>query len=308
MSPSSMNRRQLIQSAAAATVAGGAALASSKPGHAAPRKGRIKQSIVHWCFSSRGEKWDIKKTCSVAKELGYVSVELVSPADFGVLKAHDLKCAIVGANIQPGPPFMRGYNNPEFRPMVLKATRDAIDAAAEAGFPNVIAFTGFSAKDPTNQDGEHFSLEEGAANCVKGFKEIIGHAEKKGVNVCLEMLNTRDDSDPMKGHPGYQGDHTDYCIDIIKAVGSPRMKLLFDIYHVQVMDGDVILKLRTSGPAGRHSHCRRCEPPVTMRKQKTKAQRADTVGVVSARWAFNGRTTRDRRFTPPAKAVTALRA
>ena len=75
-------------------------------------------------------------------------------------------------------------------------------------------------------------------------KQIIGHAEKKGVNVCLEMLNTRDGSDPMKGHPGYQGDHTDYCIDIIKQVGSPRMKLLFDIYHVQVMDGDVIRRIR----------------------------------------------------------------
>ena len=73
---------------------------------------------------------------------------------------------------------------------------------------------------------------------------MIGHAEKKGVNICLEMLNTRDDSDPMKGHPGYQGDHTDYCIEIIRAVGSPRMKLLFDIYHVQVMDGDVIRRLK----------------------------------------------------------------
>ncbi len=240
---SSVNRRQLLQSAAAATVASSAGV-MAQPSHAAERKGRIKQSIVHWCFGSRGENWDIGKTCSVAKELGYVSVELVSPDDFSVLKAHDLTCAIVGARIQPGPSFMRGFNNPEFRPMVVKATRDAIDAAAANGYPNVIAFTGFSAKDPTNQSGEHFTLEEGAANCVEGFKEIIGHAEKKGVNICLEMLNTRDDTDPMKGHPGYQGDHTDYCIDIIKAVGSPRMKLLFDIYHVQVMDGDVIRRLR----------------------------------------------------------------
>ena len=237
-----VSRRQLIQSAAAATVAG-AALAGSRPARSAPRNGRIKQSIVHWCFGSRGEKWNLKKTCEVANELGYESVELVSPDNFALLKSHDLKCAIVGAQINPGPAFMRGFNNPEFRPMVLKATRDAIDAAAEHGYPNVIAFTGFSAKDPSDPNSDHFSLEEGAANCVKGFKEVIGHAEAKGVNICLEMLNTRDGTDPMKGHPGYQGDHTDYCIDIIKQVGSPRMKLLFDIYHVQVMDGDVIRRI-----------------------------------------------------------------
>ena len=77
-------------------------------------------------------------------------------------------------------------------------------------------------------------------NCVEGFKKIVGHAEKKGVTLCLEMLNSRVSSHPMKGHPGYQGDHTDYCIDIIKRVGSPSLKLLFDIYHVQIMDGDII--------------------------------------------------------------------
>ena len=84
----------------------------------------------------------------------------------------------------------------------------------------------------------------GADNCVEGFKKMVGHAEKKGVTLCLEMLNTRESTHPMKGHPGYQGDHTDYCIDIIKRVGSPNLKLLFDIYHVQIMDGDVIRRIR----------------------------------------------------------------
>ena len=77
----------------------------------------------------------------------------------------------------------------------------------------------------------------------RAFKEVIGLAEQRGVNLCLEMLSTRDDTDPMKGHPGYQGNHLDYCLDIVRRVGSPRMKLLFDIYHVQVMDGDVIRRL-----------------------------------------------------------------
>ena len=80
------------------------------------------------------------------------------------------------------------------------------------------------------------------------------HAEKKKVTLCLEMLNTRAVDHPMKGHPGYQGDHIDYCIDIIKRVGSPRMKLLFDIYHVQIMDGDVIRRCSASGEYIGHVH------------------------------------------------------
>ena len=135
----------------------------------------------------------------------------------------------------PDPPFVKGFNNPSYRAQVLKATRDAIDACAEYGYKNVIAFTGMR---------ENIPDDVGAKNCVEGYKQIIGHAEKKGVTLCLEMLNSRDKSHPMKGHPGYQGDHTEYCIDIIKRVGSSNLKLLFDIYHVQIMDGDIIRRLR----------------------------------------------------------------
>ncbi len=107
----------------------------------------------------------------------------------------------------------------------------------------MIAFTGFkwrNAEDPTS--GE-ISREEGADNCVAGLKKIIGYAEQKNVTICLEHLNTRDSSHPMKGHPGYQGDDLDYVAGILRRVGSPRMKLLFDIYHVQIMNGDVIRRL-----------------------------------------------------------------
>ena len=100
--------------------------------------------------------------------------------------------------------------------------------------PSVIAFTGFREDIPD---------PVGARNCVNGLKKIVGYAEKKKVNLCLEILNSRVGVE-MKGHPGYQGDHTDYCMEIIKQVGSPRMKLLFDIYHVQIMDGDVISRIR----------------------------------------------------------------
>lgn len=241
------SRRQLLRSAAAVS-----ALASLKstpranaqqPIQASGPASPLRQSIVHWCFGSRGERWSVERTCEVARELGYASVELVSPEHFPTLQRFGLTCAIVGARIDPGPGYMRGFNNPRFQPMVIRATREAIDAAAAHGYPNVIAFTGFSAHDPDRPDGTHLTPEEGAAHCVRGLKEVIGYAEEKGVTICLEMLNTRDNSDPMKGHPGYQGNHVDYCVDIIKAVGSPRMKLLFDIYHVQIMDGDIIRRL-----------------------------------------------------------------
>jgi hydroxypyruvate isomerase len=118
--------------------------------------------------------------------------------------------------------------------MCLEKLRSAIDACAAAGFPSVITFTGFREDIPD---------DAGITNCVAGYKKIVGHAEEKKVTLCLEMLNSRVDIE-MKGHPGYQGDHTDYCIEIIRRVGSPRLKLLFDIYHVQIMDGDIITRIR----------------------------------------------------------------
>jgi len=88
------------------------------------------------------------------------------------------------------------------------------------------------------------SLEEGAASSVRGLSELGRYAAGKNVTICLEQLNTRDHSDPMKGHPGYQGDNLDYCADIVRQVNSPNVKLLFDIYHVDIMNGDVIRRLR----------------------------------------------------------------
>ena len=96
--------------------------------------------------------------------------------------------------------------------------------------------------------------EQGSKNCVKTWKSVMKHAEKKGVNLCLEHLNSRDDSHPMKGHPGYYGDDVDLCVDLIKRVDSPNMKLLFDIYHVQVMHGDVIRRLRANKDVIGHYH------------------------------------------------------
>jgi len=217
-------------------------------------KGRIKHSIVPWCYQLFGEKWSLDKISQVARNLGCVSVELVGAADFPTLKKHGLGCAIVQINMNPDPPFLKGFNNPDHWPKVMKATEEAIDAAASFGSPSVICFTGYSARNPSDPGSRHIGPEEGAKNCVEGLKKIIRHAEKKNINLCLEMLNTRETSHPMKGHPGYQGDHVDYCMDIIKRVGSPRMKLLFDVYHVQIQDGDLIRRFHQNREYIGHVH------------------------------------------------------
>jgi len=147
------SRRHLL-SLAAAGAAGmtqipkvATAAAAQSP---AVKNGRIKQSIVFWCFNVAGEKWDLDTLCRVGKGLGCQSVELVDPKDWGVIKQHGLVCAIA-SNGMPGAPFMRGFNNPAYQDEVLARTKKTIDACADAGFPSVIAFTGFKwrkAEDP----------------------------------------------------------------------------------------------------------------------------------------------------------------
>ncbi len=229
------DRRTMLHASAGAAMFAASGLATSSasavdPGPAS-KNGRIKQSLVHWCYTPY---WDTPKMIEVAKGLGCASIEILPAKDFPLLKESGLDCAIGAIDLGDIPPFVKGFNNPDDRDRVIKATIEAIDACAASGFTRVIAFTGMANGIPP---------DVGAANCVEGFKQVIGHAEAKGVTLCLEMLNTRASDHPMKGHPGYQGNHTEYCIDIIKRVGSPFLKLLFDVYHVQIMDGDVIRRI-----------------------------------------------------------------
>ncbi len=237
----------LQQTGGIAAAAGLLLGASSTPAATRRRKavknGRIKQSLVQWCYETLGSKWNIEQLCQVARDLGCPSVELVPTAHYPVIQKAGLACAIGQIDMNPDPPVLKGFNNREYWPKVMQATREAIDAAAAFSVPSVICFTGYAARNVQDLKGELIPPDEGARTCVEGFKKIIGYAEQKRVNLCLEMLNSRENSHPMKGHPGYQGDHTDYCIEIIKQVGSPRMKLLFDVYHVQIMDGDVIRRI-----------------------------------------------------------------
>ncbi len=233
---SRISRRGLLGAGASALA--GAALASpvladekQRPS-AGTRRKRIRHSIAHWCFAPY---WSVEEMIGVARQLGCESIELIAPEHFPLLKKEGLACAISLIDMGPDPPFVKGWNNPKYRDAVMAATKKSIDECSRFGFPNVIAFTGMS---------EDISRDQGAANCVEGLKQIANYAEQKKVTVCLEMLNTRDDTHPMKGHPGYQGDNTEYCVDIVRKVGSSHVKLLFDVYHVQIMDGDVIRRIR----------------------------------------------------------------
>lgn len=195
------------------------------------RKGRIRQSVCDWCFigNCSPNPWTLEELCQKAKALGILSVELVQPKDWPLLKKYGLICAMA-----PSHGFVKGWNHKENWPMCKEKIEQAVDAAAEAGFPNVITFSGFREGMPD---------DVGLENTVAGLKTVIGYAEKKKVTLCLEVLNSRVDVE-MKGHPGYMGDTVEWCVEVCKRIGSDRMKILFDIYHVQIMQGDLITRIR----------------------------------------------------------------
>lgn len=219
----------------------------------AVKHGRIRHSLTYWCLNDAPWSWDIERICQTASGLGCESVELVPVELWPVLRKHNLACAIT-SNGMPGLPFQKGVNNRNYHEEVISRTRIAIDQAADFGIPNVIAFTGFKWRDAEDPESGEISLSEGAANCVIALSELGEYAAAKNVTICMEQLNTRDHSDPRKGHPGYQGDDLDYCADIIKQVNSSSVKLLFDIYHVEVMNGDVIRRLRQYSDLIGHVH------------------------------------------------------
>lgn len=227
------NRRAVLAASAALGALGPFARVGAQETTPVIKHGRLKQSLCRWCFT---EAWPtLPEMIQVAKRLGCSSIELLGVNDLATVKDAGLECAITSIDMGDVPPFVRGWNNPRYREQVTKATKQAIEATAAHGFPNVIAFTGMREDIPD---------DVGARHCVEGLKSVAGFAERNKVTLCLEMLNSRVGDHPMKGHPGYQGDHTDYCVEILKRVGSPNVKLLFDVYHVQIMDGDLIRRIR----------------------------------------------------------------
>lgn len=231
----SSTRRQVLQSATG--LLAGAVVASAEGEKPAVTKGRVKQSVMGWCFNPM-PTMELAEHC---KTLGMVAMEGIDKKHYPDVMKLGLKISLLGSH-----GFANGPYNPANHEACKQSLLEAIDLAAEIGTKNVITFTGMVEKG--------ISPEEGSRHCVDLWKQVIGHAEKKGVQLCLEHLNTRDGSHPMKGHPGYFGDDVDLCVDLIQRVGSPNMKLLFDIYHVQVMHGDVIRRFRQHKDVIAHVH------------------------------------------------------
>jgi hydroxypyruvate isomerase len=211
-------------------VAGSSAHAQAPRGSVADdfqiSKKRIRQSVMGWCFRPMKAE-QLAKHC---REIGLEAIEGISSKDYPAVRKLGLKISLVSSH-----GFKNGPFNPANHKMCVEKLRASIDLAVEVGCPSVITFTGM------REDG--ITDEQGAKNCVDCWKSVIGYAEKKGINLCLEHLNSRDGSHPMKGHPGYFGDDVDFCVKLIERVGSSNMKLLFDIYHVQMMNGDVIRRI-----------------------------------------------------------------
>jgi hydroxypyruvate isomerase len=237
MPPNRLSRRSALATlAAGGVVVGGAALstAAENPSPDDPRwkiaNGRINQSVVQWCF----KPMPTEELARQAAALGMKSVELAPPSDWPVLKKHGLGCAIASSH-----GFVKGWNAKENWDFCTESITKAVTAAADFGCPTVITFSGMRGNLPAGAEGD----ELGKRNFVEGIKRVLPLCEQKKVTLALEMLNSRVDVE-MKGHPGYQCDTIEWAVDVCDRVGSDRLKILFDIYHVQIMQGDVIVRLK----------------------------------------------------------------
>ena len=240
-----LSRRKMLSATAA--VLGGSAVLSGFPRQAQAqtkrviKKGRIKQSICGGCL--RKARLTKDQEAALAVEMGIVGMDLVARRDWDTLKKHGLVATMVsGAGS-----IKLGLNNKSMHERFLKDFKQNIEAAAEYNWPNVIAMAG---------DRKGIGDEEGMDNCHIILKEAVKIAEDQGVTICMELLNSR------VNHPGYMCDKSAWGFELCKRVGSPRFKMLYDIYHMQIMEGDLIATIKkniqhighfhTAGVPGRH--------------------------------------------------------
>jgi hydroxypyruvate isomerase len=208
--------------------------------HATPRKGRIKQSVSRWCYKNI----PLDELCQRSAEMGLKSIDLLGVEEWEVPRRYGLICSMGYAG---GGNIPNSLNRMENHAKIEDAFRKNIPIAAKEGVPNVITFSG-------NRAG--MSDEEGAKNTIAGLNRVKKIAEDHGVMICLELLNSKVD------HHDYMCDHTAWGVRVMEAVNSPRVKLLYDIYHMQIMEGDLIRTIQkniqwlghfhTGGVPGRH--------------------------------------------------------
>ncbi|MPY88469.1 MAG: TIM barrel protein [Luteitalea sp.] len=238
-----VTRRDVLATAGGAALVLGAVdpAAASRTGEAAVSKGRLKQSVCRWCY----EEIEFRTFCKGVAEVGLTAIDLLKESDWAIAKEFGLTCSMgsPGAGSIPD-----GVNDPANHDTIVSTLTATIPKAAEAGVPNLIVF--FGNRRPNIND------EQAVRNCADALSKVAKVAEDHDVTVCVELLNSKVD------HEGYQGDHTPFGVEVMKAVGSPRVKLLYDIYHMQIMEGDVIRTItdnweyiahfHTGGVPGRH--------------------------------------------------------
>lgn len=201
---------------------------------------RFRHSLCRWTF--RHVPLDV--LCAHVKPLGIESVELTTPDEWPILRKHGLKCAVA---THKAASLTRGFNDPRYHQALQHTYRRLIDQAAQAGIEQVIVFSG--------KRGD-ISDEEGLENCARGLEPLVRQAERRGIRIIMELLNSKVD------HPDYQCDHTCWGVALVDKIGSDHFKLLYDIYHMQIMEGDIIATItrykdyiahyHTAGVPGRH--------------------------------------------------------
>ena len=240
-----MERRDFVKtSLAAGTTVLAAATIGPLASQAAPErrqttlnlKGNINHSVCKWCYPDSS----VEELAAAGKEMGLASVELLDPDEWPVLEKYGLTCAMPFGPVAEGKRRLTdGFNHIENHEWLVPMFKERIQVIAEAGYSNVICFSG-------NRNG--LDDETGLENCLPGLKALVPTAEKYGVTICMELLNSK------VNHKDYQCDRTIWGVELCKRVGSERFKLLYDIYHMQIMEGDVIRTIRDYHPYIAHYH------------------------------------------------------
>ena len=197
-------------------------------------KGRIQQASVLWCFGA-----PLPVLARISKALGLVGVDVVSPPDWPILQKHGLLSTMTPC-MERGYGIGNGLNKKENHEGHLQLVKERIDASAEAGFRNILVFSGNRA--------EGLSDKQGLENCAEALRQIAPYAEEKGQLILMELLNSKRD------HKGYMCDRTHWGVELVQKVGSPAFKLLYDIYHMQIQEGDVIATIREAHEHIGHYH------------------------------------------------------
>ena len=229
-----MQRRDFLASSVATATLGGMSarsMATDDESAKQPRAGRLKQSVCRWCYGGI----PLDDLCRAAAEMNLQSVELLGEKEWSVPAKHGLTCAV--ANGPSG--ISNGWNDLANHDRFVAESERLLPLIAEAGIPSMIVFSG---------NRRVLSDEQGAANCIAGVRRIMPAAERHGVTVVMELLNSKVD------HIDYQCDRTPWGVQVVDGVDSDRFRLLYDIYHMQIMEGDVIRTIRDHGDKIGHYH------------------------------------------------------